>query len=92
MAGGGESACCLGSQCPGLYLPGAHGAPMSCKGSRYSWVPGLHSPEVTGHWDTAQAPASPEHLTWQWSPWGELRRPGLGRWRVKQRGPQLGLP
>lgn len=32
----GESTCCLGSWCPGPYLPGARGAPMSRKGPRCS--------------------------------------------------------
>lgn len=37
-------------------------------------------------------PGPPDLLTWQWSPRGELRGPGLGGWRMQERGAQLGLP
>lgn len=41
-----------------------------------------------------RAPGTPtqQHLTWQWRPLGKLCGPRLGRWRVQELRPQLGLP
>lgn len=42
--------------------------------------------------DWASGTPAQQHLTWQWSPLGKLCRPRLGRRRVQELRPQLGLP
>ena len=41
---------------PWAVPPRGPWSPHKPQGLPYSWAPGLHSPEVTGHWGTAQAP------------------------------------
>lgn len=52
---------------------------------------GLGAP-AQGLQDARPRRRAPGLLTWQWGPRGKLRRPGLGRRRVQERGAQLRLP
>lgn len=77
-----------------LRTPKSHGEPAILESQNFtSQEPLVSALQPQGCWDTRSRPRPPPGpLTWQWSPWGKLCRPGLGGRRVQERGPQLGLP